>query len=66
MVILVRLTLVKLDLGFTEWDQIELCAPMTIDQVINYFKQKYGVIILIISAEDTIIYNSFVNNPPNK
>jgi hypothetical protein len=39
--------------GWTVWDRIEVNGPMSVEEFLNYFNEKYNITIISIRDEDT-------------
>jgi ubiquitin-activating enzyme E1 len=44
--------------GWTNWDKIDVEGPMSLQQIFNYVKEKYGVGLSIVTIGDTMIYTA--------
>lgn len=45
-------------LGWTNWDKIDVDGPMTLQQLFDYVKEKYGINLSIVTIGDIMIYTS--------
>lgn len=50
--------------GFTIYHKIVLDGPLTIQQIVDHFKEKYSVEITLISAGQVVLFNAYL--PGNK
>ena len=39
--------------GWTVWDRIEVNGPMSVEEFLNHFKEKYNITIVSIKDEDS-------------
>jgi len=46
--------------AFTPWDTIDIKGPMTVLEILQYFKKKYGIKISILCSSSTMLYNTFM------
>jgi len=46
------------NLGWTNWDKIDIPGPKTLQEIFDYVKEKYEVNLSIVTIGDIMIYTS--------
>lgn len=49
-------------LGFSSWDKIDIQGPMTLQGIIDFFREKYGIKLSIIAMKAHLLYCEAIIN----